>query len=98
MKSMIPVKHCSEEIYSNLNIIRTTDSRHSYALSELRKDVETELLLYPKSERESLRSATKFAIFVVHNKKKPKLAELPHDTPYNSSYLFWFGRDPNAIH
>lgn len=53
----------------------------SYALSELQKDVETELLLYPPSEREALRGATKFAIFVVHNKNKPKLASLPSGTP-----------------
>ncbi|KAG6899877.1 hypothetical protein C0993_005847 [Termitomyces sp. T159_Od127] len=53
-----------------------------YALTELRKDVEEELLNYPESEREALRTATKFAIFVVHNKNKPKLAELPKDTPY----------------
>ncbi|KAG5338427.1 hypothetical protein C0989_007311 [Termitomyces sp. Mn162] len=48
-----------------------------YALTELRKDVEEELTNHPESERETLRAATKFAIFVVHNKAKPKLAELP---------------------
>lgn len=57
-------------------------SNYSYALSELEKDVEKELLSYPESEREALRAATKFAIFVVHNKNKPKLAELPLDTPW----------------
>jgi hypoxanthine phosphoribosyltransferase len=66
----------------------------SYALSELRKDVEAELLQYPESERESLRSATQFAVFVVHNKKKPKLAELPSDTLYNSPYSFLLSANP----
>jgi hypothetical protein len=37
---------------------------------------------YPEFEREALRSATQFGIFVVHNKLKPKLAELPMGTPY----------------
>ncbi|KAG6812394.1 hypothetical protein H0H92_003075 [Tricholoma furcatifolium] len=53
-----------------------------YALTELQKDVAEELLKHPESEREALRAATKFAIFVVHNKLKPKLAELPEGTPY----------------
>ncbi|KAK7056191.1 hypothetical protein VNI00_002743 [Paramarasmius palmivorus] len=53
-----------------------------YALSELQKDVEAELLNHPESQRDALRAATKFGIFVVHNKKKPKLAELPPGTPY----------------
>ena len=53
----------------------------SYALHELKKDVEDELLQYPESEREALRSATKFAVFVVHNKEKAKLADLPADVP-----------------
>ncbi|KAG6837161.1 hypothetical protein H0H93_013751 [Arthromyces matolae] len=54
----------------------------SYALTELQKDVAEELLKYPESDREALRAATKFAIFVVHNKNKPKLADLPVGTPY----------------
>ncbi|KAK7030753.1 hypothetical protein R3P38DRAFT_3266485 [Favolaschia claudopus] len=58
------------------------NSGSSYALSELQKDVEVELLKYPESERAALRDATKFGIFVVHNKNKAKLAELPADTPY----------------
>ncbi|KNZ76148.1 Xanthine phosphoribosyltransferase 1 [Termitomyces sp. J132] len=53
-----------------------------YALTELRKDVEEELTDHPESERETLRAATKFAIFVVHNKAKPKLAELPEGISY----------------
>ncbi|KAF5361787.1 hypothetical protein D9756_002535 [Leucocoprinus leucothites] len=59
-------------------------STHRYALLELQKDVAVELLNHPESEREALAKATKFAIFVVHNKKKPKLAEIPADTPYFS--------------
>jgi len=52
-----------------------------YALLELQKDVHEELLKQPEAERGALLAATKFAIFVVHNKKKPKLAEIPADTP-----------------
>jgi len=53
-----------------------------YALLELQKDVQEELLRHSEAEREALLAATKFAIFVVHNKKKPKLAEIPADTPF----------------
>jgi len=58
------------------------DSRKTlqYALSELRKDVETELQALPESEREANR--TDFAVFVVHNKLKPKLGVLPPDVQY----------------
>ncbi|KAF9268992.1 PRTase-like protein [Marasmius fiardii PR-910] len=55
-----------------------------YALLELQKDVKLEAERYPESQREALLGATKFGIFVVHNKKKPKLAELPAGTPYYS--------------
>jgi hypoxanthine phosphoribosyltransferase len=47
----------------------------SYALSELQKDVESELQLLPENERQAAR--TEFAVFVVHNKAKEKLAQLP---------------------
>ncbi|KAG7444278.1 PRTase-like protein [Guyanagaster necrorhizus] len=53
-----------------------------YALSELQKDVDKELASYPESERDALRAATRFGVFVVHNKIKPKLAELPASIPY----------------
>ncbi|TFK32804.1 hypothetical protein BDQ12DRAFT_692011 [Crucibulum laeve] len=68
----------------NLIVDEVDDTRKTlhYALSELKKDVEQELLSYPESERESLRSATKFGVFVVHNKLKSKLADLPDGTPY----------------
>ncbi|KAF8845149.1 PRTase-like protein [Paxillus ammoniavirescens] len=58
------------------------DSRKTlqYALSELEKDVELELQALPESEREANR--TVFAIFVVHNKLKPKLGKLPLSIPY----------------
>ncbi|KAG2042511.1 hypothetical protein BDR03DRAFT_990244 [Suillus americanus] len=58
------------------------DSRKTlqYALNELQKDVETELQLLPESERDSKR--TKFGVFVVHNKLKPKLGKLPPNIPY----------------
>ena len=53
--------------------------RISYAVSELQRDVERELLALPEAEREAKR--THFAIFVVHNKLKPKLGTLPADIP-----------------
>ncbi|KZT10061.1 PRTase-like protein [Laetiporus sulphureus 93-53] len=58
------------------------DSRKTleYAISELQKDVERELAKLPEAERAAKR--TKFAVFVVNNKLKPKLGELPADIPY----------------
>ncbi|KAG9124923.1 hypoxanthine-guanine phosphoribosyltransferase [Ceratobasidium sp. 392] len=58
------------------------DSRTTlqYAVRELQKDVEKELLALPESERDALRP--KFAVFVVHNKLKPKKGALPPDVPY----------------
>lgn len=78
---MIPAKHSSESI-AILAKVLLYHGPSSYALSELKKDVEEELAKRPESEREALRAATKFGIFVVHNKKKPKLAELPEGTPF----------------
>ncbi|KAF8074815.1 hypothetical protein FPV67DRAFT_1665578 [Lyophyllum atratum] len=68
----------------NLIVDEVDDTRKTlhYAFTELQKDVEEELLSYPESERGALRAATKFAVFVVHNKNKPKLAELPEEMPY----------------
>ncbi|KAF9457530.1 hypothetical protein BDZ94DRAFT_1272958 [Collybia nuda] len=70
----------------NLIVDEIDDTRKTlhYALSELQKDIDSELLSYPESERNALRSATKFAVFVVHNKKVPKLAKLAAGTPYYS--------------
>ena len=48
-------------------------------MSELQADVERALEALPESERDTKRA--KFAIFVVHNKLKPKLAELPAELP-----------------
>ncbi|EPQ56452.1 PRTase-like protein [Gloeophyllum trabeum ATCC 11539] len=60
------------------------DSRKTlhYAVSELKKDVDRELEKLPTSEREALAAKTEFAVFVVHNKLKPKLAELPEGVQY----------------
>jgi len=52
----------------------------SYAVAELQRDVEEQLKALPEAEREAKR--TKFAVFVVHNKLKPKAAQLPPDVPY----------------
>lgn len=51
-------------------------------MSELQKDVEREVAKLPEAEREAKR--TKFAVFVVHNKLKDKVADLPADVPYYS--------------
>ena len=48
-------------------------------MSELQKDVDEEVAQLPESEKEAAR--TKFAVFVVHNKLKEKLADLPADVP-----------------
>lgn len=58
------------------------DSRKTlqYAISELQKDVEKELLALPESERDAQR--TEFAVFVVHNKLKNKLGKLSDSIPY----------------
>ncbi|KAF8892110.1 hypothetical protein BD779DRAFT_1670455 [Infundibulicybe gibba] len=68
----------------NLIVDEVDDTRKTlhYALSELQKDVEQELLTHPEAERDRLRAATKFAVFVVHNKNKAKLAELAPGIPY----------------
>jgi len=58
------------------------DSRKTlqYALSELQKDVEEARQLLPEDERGGTK--TQFAVFVVHNKLKPKLGSLPEDVSY----------------
>ncbi|KAH9166333.1 PRTase-like protein [Lactarius sanguifluus] len=58
------------------------DSRKTlqYAVSELYKDAENALQSLPNHKREGAK--TKFAVFVVHNKLKPKLGSLPEDIPY----------------
>jgi len=58
------------------------DSRKTlqYAVSELQKDAEKAVQLLPHHDREGTK--TEFAVFVVHNKLKPKLGSLPKDIPY----------------
>ncbi|XP_006462110.1 hypothetical protein AGABI2DRAFT_136948 [Agaricus bisporus var. bisporus H97] len=78
----------------NLIVDEVDDSRTtlSYALSELQKDVEEEILNHPESEREALRKATKFAIFVVHNKvTRPKMAGIP------ASVLYFAGAEVDDV-
>ncbi|KAN0137181.1 Phosphoribosyltransferase-like protein [Lactarius tabidus] len=53
-----------------------------YAVSELQKDAENGVQLLPHQEREDAKTKTKFAVFVVHNKLKPKLGSLPGNIPY----------------
>ncbi|KAH6916231.1 hypothetical protein BKA70DRAFT_1255083 [Coprinopsis sp. MPI-PUGE-AT-0042] len=70
----------------NLIVDEVDDTRKTlaYALSELKKDVEAHLATFPPEDRDALRASTSFGIFVVHNKLKPKLAEIDKDTPYFS--------------
>lgn len=63
---------------------------HSYAISELQKDVERELYSLPASEREAAR--TKFAVFVVHNKVKAKTKNLPADIPVSEKAFLCVSR------
>ena len=42
--------------------------------------MEEELRNLPESEREA--AQTKFAVFVVHNKRKQKIGQLPPEIPY----------------
>ncbi|KAG6815797.1 hypothetical protein H0H87_011241 [Tephrocybe sp. NHM501043] len=79
LRSTVPLNHTHHAPQDEVDDTRKT---LGYALSELKKDVAEELLKHPESERAALAAATQFAIFVVHNKNKPKLAELPEGTPY----------------
>jgi len=60
------------------------DSRMTlqYAVSELQADVDRLVAGLPESEREV--NQTQFAIFVVHNKLKPKTGTVPEHIPYFS--------------
>ena len=77
---MTPGKHCSEscnEADQHQRLI--AEQCRSYAIKELKADVEKELQSLPEDQRESARP--EFAIFVVHNKLKDKAADLPEDLP-----------------
>lgn len=65
-----------------LIIDEVDDSRTTlqFALAELRRDVEAELLKLPESERKQ--NYPEFAVFVVHNKLKEKIGKLPATVPY----------------
>ena len=77
---MTPAKPCSTwTLLSLRGRVAYRASNIRYAVSELQKDVEKELLQLPEAEREAKR--TEFAIFVVHNKLKEKLGTLPPSLP-----------------
>ncbi|EKD02450.1 transferase [Trichosporon asahii var. asahii CBS 8904] len=64
------------------------DSRTTlmYTVNELKKDIDEQLSkVQDEKEREKLRAETKLAIFVVHNKLKPKVGEIPEDVQYFSA-------------
>ncbi|RXK38876.1 transferase [Tremella mesenterica] len=57
-----------------------------YTIRELQHDIKVQLeAVSDPDEKERLREETKLAIFVVHNKLKPKTAELPPDVQYFSA-------------
>jgi hypoxanthine phosphoribosyltransferase len=63
------------------------DSRKtlSYAVRELMRDVNEQLDSLPSNvDKEKLRKDTVFGVFVVHNKLKPKAAEIPAEVKYFS--------------
>ncbi|WVQ79551.1 hypothetical protein IAT38_001650 [Cryptococcus sp. DSM 104549] len=57
-----------------------------YTIRELQSDINKQLAEVEDEElREKLRAETKLAIFVVHNKLKPKAGQLPEDVAYFSA-------------
>ena len=74
---MILGRHFSK----NYRIGERTPTRwiHRYAITELQKDVDRELAQLPASEQPT--TPTQFAIFVVHNKLKEKIGNIPSEIP-----------------
>lgn len=69
----------------NILIVDEVDDTRTtlhYAVSELEKDVKEQAAKLGKSDED-----TKFFIFVLHNKDKPKRAELPHNMVDNGLYF-----------
>lgn len=70
-------EHFDSLIGKNILIVDEVDDTRTtlhYAVSELEKDVKEQAIKLGRTNEE-----TKFAIFVLHNKDKPKNAELPVD-------------------
>ena len=71
-------------IGKNVLIVDEVDDTRTtleYAVKELEQDVETARLQQGRTEK------TKFSIFVLHNKDKPKKGTLPDDMINDNRYL-----------
>lgn len=78
-------QHFDTLIGKNILIVDEVDDTRTtlhYALSELTKDIK---LQQDKLNRQG--EITKFSIFVLHNKDKPKKAELPHELIAGGRYI-----------
>jgi hypoxanthine phosphoribosyltransferase len=74
-------------IGKNILIVDEVDDTRTtlyYAVSELKKDLENQCKARGISVEES---GTKFGIFILHNKNKPKKAELPPDVYNENNYI-----------
>jgi hypoxanthine phosphoribosyltransferase len=71
----------------NILIVDEVDDTRTtlhYAVSELKKDLENQCKAKDISVE---KSGTKFGIFILHNKNKPKKAELPPDVYDENNYI-----------
>ncbi|GME88065.1 unnamed protein product [Ambrosiozyma monospora] len=86
-------KHFDSLIGKNILIVDEVDDTRTtlhYALSELYKDVQSKA-----KELNASSSGTKFSVFVLHNKKKTKRAELSKEQMNGGIYLS--GKDVDDI-
>ncbi|KNZ44307.1 hypothetical protein VP01_92g12 [Puccinia sorghi] len=70
-----------EKVGKEVDEVDDTRTTLSYAVNELEKDVKAQLSKLSPSEQANF-PATQFAIFVVHNKDKPKAASIPQHVKY----------------
>lgn len=78
-------KHSVDLIGKTILIVDEVDDTRTtlhYALSELEKDVREQTVKLGRQDE-----TTKFLIFVLHNKNKPKRAELPQDMMEEGRYI-----------
>lgn len=78
-------KHSVDLIGKNILIVDEVDDTRTtlhYAVSELQKDVKLQAERLGRTDEQ-----TNFFVFVLHNKDKPKRAELPKDMMDNNQYL-----------
>lgn len=78
-------KHSGDLIGKTILIVDEVDDTRTtlhYALSELEKDVQEQAVKLGRTDEK-----TKFMIFVLHNKEKPKRAELPQEMMDEGRYI-----------